>query len=201
MSGIFYPRWRVAVVERFKCELNMMQTRKGVSQNSKVCLIKISYGARFNPDPTSRLKRRAHPAFLCNTSIPCPPWKPRDSCWKLIHSIRPRLYVSSFPHSVTQKTDMMGLSFYFVITFLQLAAKRTLFVSFTMHKISFSFRSCNSYILLYKNYDNKPWAYICSKRLFAGLLSGELISGGVYYWREFCFSKWVGLDNKASLKH
>ena len=29
-----------------------------------------------------------------------------------------------------------------------------------------------------------------------GLLSGELIFGGAYYWREFCVSKWVGLDNK-----
>ena len=23
----------------------------------------------------------------------------------------------------------------------------------------------------------------------------------MYYWREFCVSKWVGLDNKNSLKH
>ena len=34
-----------------------------------------------------------------------------------------------------------------------------------------------------------------------GLFSGELIFGGAYYWREFCVSKWVGLDNKNSLKH
>ena len=34
-----------------------------------------------------------------------------------------------------------------------------------------------------------------------GLFSGELIFGGAYYWKEFCFSKWVGLDNKNSLKH
>ena len=34
-----------------------------------------------------------------------------------------------------------------------------------------------------------------------GLFSGELIFGGAYhYWREFCISKWVGLDNKKSLK-
>ena len=33
-----------------------------------------------------------------------------------------------------------------------------------------------------------------------GLFSGELIFGGAYYWKEFCISKWVGLDNKNSLK-
>ena len=30
-----------------------------------------------------------------------------------------------------------------------------------------------------------------------GLFSGELIFGGAYYWKEFCVSKWVGLDNKT----
>ena len=34
-----------------------------------------------------------------------------------------------------------------------------------------------------------------------GLFSGELIFGGAYYWKEVCVSKWVGLDNKNSLKH
>ena len=33
-----------------------------------------------------------------------------------------------------------------------------------------------------------------------GLFSGELIFGGAYYWKEFCVSKWVRLDNKNSLK-
>ena len=33
-----------------------------------------------------------------------------------------------------------------------------------------------------------------------GLFSGELIFGGAYYWNEFCVSKWLGLDNKNSLK-
>ena len=33
------------------------------------------------------------------------------------------------------------------------------------------------------------------------LFSGELIFGGAYYWKEFWVSKWVGLDNKNSLKH
>ena len=35
----------------------------------------------------------------------------------------------------------------------------------------------------------------------ASLFSVELIFGGAYYWKEFCISKWVGLDNKNSLKH
>ena len=30
-----------------------------------------------------------------------------------------------------------------------------------------------------------------------GLFLGELIFRGPYYWREFCISKWVGLDNKT----
>ena len=34
-----------------------------------------------------------------------------------------------------------------------------------------------------------------------GLFSRELIFGGAYYWKEFCVSNWVGLDNKNSLKH
>ena len=31
-----------------------------------------------------------------------------------------------------------------------------------------------------------------------GLFSGELIFGGAYYWKEFCVSKWVRLDNKTA---
>ena len=34
-----------------------------------------------------------------------------------------------------------------------------------------------------------------------GLFLGELIFGGAYYWKDFCVSKWVGLDNKNSLQH
>ena len=34
-----------------------------------------------------------------------------------------------------------------------------------------------------------------------GLFSGELIFGWAYYWKEFCDSKWVGLDNKNCLKN
>ena len=31
-----------------------------------------------------------------------------------------------------------------------------------------------------------------------GLSSGELIFGRTYYWKEFCASQWVGLDNKTA---
>ena len=39
------------------------------------------------------------------------------------------------------------------------------------------------------------------KAFLLGLFSGEIIFGGVYYWKELCVSNWVGLDNKNSLKH
>ena len=41
------------------------------------------------------------------------------------------------------------------------------------------------------------------KRLFffGELIYEVLIFGGAYYWNEFCVSKWVGLDDKNSLKH
>ena len=39
------------------------------------------------------------------------------------------------------------------------------------------------------------------KRLFCWAYSwGKLIFRGAYYWKEFCVSKWIGLDNKNSLK-
>ena len=50
------------------------------------------------------------------------------------------------------------------------------------------------------NFDEKPWAYGCSNSVLLRLFSRELIFGGVYYWKEFCGSKWVGLNNKNSLK-
>ena len=31
-----------------------------------------------------------------------------------------------------------------------------------------------------------------------GLVLGELIFGGAYYWKEFCVSKWVELHNKTA---
>ena len=36
--------------------------------------------------------------------------------------------------------------------------------------------------------------------LFLGRGGGGGV-GGAYYWKEFCISKWVALDNKNSLKH
>ena len=41
---------------------------------------------------------------------------------------------------------------------------------------------------------------LVQKAFLLGLSSGELIFGGAYYWKEFCVSKWVGLDNKNRLK-
>ena len=41
-----------------------------------------------------------------------------------------------------------------------------------------------------------PSDYIFSKGFFA-----RLIFGRAYYRKEFCVSRWVGLDNKNSLKH
>ena len=52
-----------------------------------------------------------------------------------------------------------------------------------------------------KNCDNKPWAYICLKGFFAGL-----IFVGAYFRRDLllegilCFKIMVGLDNKNSSK-
>ena len=44
--------------------------------------------------------------------------------------------------------------------------------------------------------------HIFVQKVFSGgLFKGELIFGGVYYWRKFCVSKRVELDNKNSLKH
>ena len=42
------------------------------------------------------------------------------------------------------------------------------------------------------NSDNKYWAYICLKGFFGGLIFEV-----AYYWKEFCVSKWFGLDNKT----
>ena len=46
-----------------------------------------------------------------------------------------------------------------------------------------------------------PGLIFVQKAFLLGLFSGELSFGGAYYWREFCVSKWVGLDNKNRLKH
>ena len=43
-----------------------------------------------------------------------------------------------------------------------------------------------------------PGLMFVQKTFLRGLFSGELIFGGAYYWKEFCVSKWVGLDDKNS---
>ena len=43
-----------------------------------------------------------------------------------------------------------------------------------------------------------PGLIFVQKAFKLGLFSGELIFGGAYYWKEFCVSKWVGLDNKTA---
>ena len=46
-----------------------------------------------------------------------------------------------------------------------------------------------------------PGLIFVQKAFLLGLFSGELIFGGVnYYRKEFCISKWVWLDNKNTLK-
>ena len=44
-----------------------------------------------------------------------------------------------------------------------------------------------------------PGLIFVQKAFLLGLFSGELIFGGAYYWKEFCVSKLVGLDNRNSL--
>ena len=46
-----------------------------------------------------------------------------------------------------------------------------------------------------------PGLIFVQKAVLLGLFSGELIFGGAYNWKEFCVSKWAGLDNKINLKH
>ena len=43
-----------------------------------------------------------------------------------------------------------------------------------------------------------PGLIFVQKAFLVGLFSGDLIFGGAYYWKEFCISKWIGLDNKNS---
>ena len=45
-----------------------------------------------------------------------------------------------------------------------------------------------------------PRLMFVQKAFLLGLFLGKLIFGGACYWREFCVSKWVGLDNQNSLK-
>ena len=46
-----------------------------------------------------------------------------------------------------------------------------------------------------------PGLIFVQKAFLLGLFSVELVFVGAYFWKEFCPSKWVGLDNKNSVKH
>ena len=46
-----------------------------------------------------------------------------------------------------------------------------------------------------------PGLIFVQKVFLLVLFSGELIFGAAYYWKEFCVSKRVGLDNKNGVKH
>ena len=43
-----------------------------------------------------------------------------------------------------------------------------------------------------------PGLIFVRKAVLLGLFSGTLIFRGAYYWKEFCVSKWVELDNKTA---
>ena len=43
-----------------------------------------------------------------------------------------------------------------------------------------------------------PGLIFVEEAVLLGLFSGKLIFGGAYYWKKFCISKWVGLDNKTA---
>ena len=50
----------------------------------------------------------------------------------------------------------------------------------------------------YRKIPISPGLIFVQKAFLLGLFSGKLIFGGAYYWREFCISKWVRLNNKNS---
>ena len=45
-----------------------------------------------------------------------------------------------------------------------------------------------------------PGLIFVPKAFLLGLFSGELTFRAACYWKEFCVSKWVGLDNKKQCK-
>ena len=72
------------------------------------------------------------------------------------------------------------------------------------HVASFSVFCCCGYVMLFKYRKIpilSPGLIFVQKAFLLGLFSGELIIGGANYWREFCVSKWFGLDNENSLNH
>ena len=56
-------------------------------------------------------------------------------------------------------------------------------------------------MLMYRKNPIVSPGLICPENFFGGLfLGGWRGWGEAYYWKEFCVSKWIGLDNKNSLK-
>ena len=43
-----------------------------------------------------------------------------------------------------------------------------------------------------------PGLIFVQKAVLLGLFLGKLIFGGAYFRKEFCISKWVGIDNKTA---
>ena len=46
-----------------------------------------------------------------------------------------------------------------------------------------------------------PELILLQQAFLVGLFLWQLIFREAYYWKEFCISKWVDLDDKNSLKH
>ena len=74
-------------------------------------------------------------------------------------------------------------------------------------KLHTNFRNAHSYEIgrfdkTLSNYRKipiiSPGLIFVQKAFLLVLFSGEPIFGGAYYWKEFCVSKWVGLDNKTA---
>ena len=52
--------------------------------------------------------------------------------------------------------------------------------------------------MLYHKILISPGLIFFQKAFLLGLFSGELLFAGAYYWKAFCISKWVGIDNKTA---
>ena len=59
---------------------------------------------------------------------------------------------------------------------------------------------CFTYLEYHKIPKTSCGLILVQKTVLLGLFLGELIFGGayMYYWKEFCISKWVGFDNKTA---
>ena len=67
----------------------------------------------------------------------------------------------------------------------------------TLDKIQTRYKHCTHFDILYCKILTISTGLIFVQKAFSlGLFLGELIFGGDYFWRKFCISKWVELDNK-----